>query len=248
MDRLLYVAMNGAKSMFDRQAQVAHNLANVSTAGFRAETTAFRALPVIGPGARTRAFVVETTTGTDFTPGPLRETGRTFDLALEGKGFFTVRGADGREAYTRDGGLTLSATSRLETRDGLPVLSENGNTIIIPPENTVTIGRDGTISVIPQTGVPNTATIVGRLKLVNPPERTMLRGTDGLFRPENGRPAAADANVRVVSGMLEGSNVNAVEAMTQIISTARQYETHVRLMQSADQNSRGLSQLLAMNG
>jgi flagellar basal-body rod protein FlgF len=246
MDRLLYLAMNGAKSMFDRQAQVAHNLANVSTAGFRTETTAFRALPVIGPGVKTRAFVAETTTGTDFSLGPLRETGRVFDLALDGKGFFAVRGPDRREAYTRDGALEVAANGELQTRNGLALVNENGNPIVIPPDNTITVGRDGTVSAIPLVGVPNIATVVGRIKFVNPPEKSLERGTDGLFRLQSGQPAPADAGVRVTSGMLEGSNVSAVEAITSIISVARQYDTQVRLMQTADQNARGLSQLLSL--
>lgn len=247
MDRLLYLAMNGAQSMFDRQNQVAHNLANASTAGYRAQTAAFRALPVVGPGQPTRTFVVESTTGTDFSLGPLRETGRVFDVAVDGRGFIAVRGADGREAYTRDGALQVSPAGTLETRNGLPVLTDGGGTISIPPDNTITIGRDGTISAIPRVGVPNTATLVGRIKLVNPPEKTLVRGDDGLFRQESGRPAPGDAGVRVTSGMLEGSNVNAVEAITSIIAAARQFDTQIRLMQSADQNSRGLSQLLNLN-
>jgi flagellar basal-body rod protein FlgF len=247
MDRLLYLAMHGAKSMFDRQNQVAHNLANVSTAGYRTETTAFRALPVEGPGARTRAFVVDSTTGTDFSLGPMRETGRTFDVAIQGKGFLSVRGPDGKEAYTRDGALQIGANGILETHGGLPVLSENGGTLLIPPDNTITIGGDGTISAIPLVGIPNTATIIGRMKLVNPPEKTIDRGADGLFRLQTGQPAPAAAGMRVTSGMLEGSNVNAVEAITSIISVSRQFDTQVRLMQTADQNSRGLSQLLNLN-
>ncbi|MBI1397797.1 MAG: flagellar basal-body rod protein FlgF [Betaproteobacteria bacterium] len=247
MDRLLYLAMNGAKSMFERQNQVAHNLANVSTTGYRAETMAFRALPVIGPGAKTRAFVAETTTGTDFSVGPMQDTGRTFDVAIDGKGFLAVRGPDGKEAYTRDGALQLGPNGVLQSRDGLPVLTDVGGTLQIPPDNTITVGRDGTVSAIPLVGTPNTATVIGRIKLVNPPEKTLERGTDGLFRQASGQPAPADAGVHVVNGMLEGSNVNAVDAITSIISVSRQFDTQVRLMQTADQNSQRLSQLLNLN-
>ncbi len=247
MDRMLYLAMNGAKSMLDRQNQVAHNLANVNTAGYRTETTAFRALPVDGPGAKTRAFVVDSTTGTDFALGPLHETGRVFDVAIEGKGFLAVRGPDGREAYTRDGALQVGANGVLETHGGLPVLTETGGTIVIPPDNTITIGRDGTLSAVPLVGTPNNTTIIGRIKLVNPPEKEIQRGTDGLFRLSTGRNAPPDNAVRLASGMLEGSNVNAVEAITSIISVSRQFDMQVRLMQSADTNSRGLSQLLNLN-
>ena len=247
MDRVIYLAMNGAKSMFDRQAQVAHNLANASTAGYRAETTAFRALPVVGAGAKTRTYVVDSTTGTDFSFGPMRDTGRVFDVAVDGKGFIAVRGADGREAYTRDGSLQQGPGGLLQTRNGLNVLTDSGGTIAIPPDSTILVGRDGTISAIPLVGVPNTATIVGRIKLVNPDEKTLERGADGLFRTAAGRPAPADASVQVASGMLEGSNVNSVEAITSIISLSRQFDTQIRLMQTADQNARQLSQLLSMS-
>ena len=247
MDRLAYLAMSGAKSMLDRQAQVAHNLANASTAGYRAETTAFRALPVLGPGASTRAFVAESSTGTDFSLGPVRETGRTFDVAVDGKGFLAVRGPDGREAYTRDGSLQPGPGGVLQTRGGLNVLTDTGGTIAIPPDNTITIGRDGTVTAIPLVGIPNTATVLGRIKLANPDEKSLERGADGLFRTTTGRPAPADARVGLASGMLEGSNVNAVESIVSIISLSRQFDTQVRLMQAADQNARGLSPLLNLN-
>jgi flagellar basal-body rod protein FlgF len=247
VDRLVYLAMSGAKAMFERQAQVAHNLANASTAGYRAETTAFRALPVIGPGAGTRAFVTESSTGTDFSLGPMRETGRNLDVSVDGKGFLAVRAADGSEAYTRDGNLQLGPGGVLQTRNGLNVLTDGGGTIAIPPDNTITIGRDGTVSAIPLVGIPNTSTALGRIKLVNPDEKTLTRSADGLFRVEGGRPAAADARVYLASGMVEGSNVNAVEAIVSIISLSRQFDTQVRLMQTADQNARGLSPLLSLN-
>lgn len=247
MDRVLYLAMNGAKSMFDRQVQVTHNLANAVTTGFRAETTAFRALPVVGPSASTRTYVVESTTGTDFSFGPMLNTGRVLDVAVDGKGFIAVRGPDGREAYTRDGSLQMGPGGVLQTRNGLNVLTDNGSTVAIPPDNTILIGRDGTISAIPLVGVPNTTTIVGRIKLVNPDEKTLARGADGLFRTNGNQPARADAAVRLSSGMLEGSNVNSIEAITSLISLSRQFDTQVRMMQTADQNARQLSQLLNMN-
>lgn len=246
MDRVIYLAMNGAKSMFDRQAQVTQNLANVSTAGYRAQTTAFRALPVEGPGAKTRTFVVDSTTGTDFSFGPMRMTGNIYDVAVQGKGYIAVRGPDGREAYTRNGSLQPGPGGVLQTRNGQNVLSESGGTIAIPPDSNILIGGDGTVSAISLVGVPNTTTTVGRVKLVNPDESKMLRGDDGLFRTANGRPSPGDASVRLVSGMLEGSNVNAVEAIASMISLSRQFDTQIRLMQSADQNARQLSQLLNM--
>ena len=148
---------------------MANNLANVSTTGFKAQLSAFRAVPVVGPGLCRRApSRSDSTLGTDLTPGPLMPTGRPLDVAVKGKGWIAVRGADGSEAYTRDGGLQVSANGLLQTRSGLTVLGDGGP-ITVPPNSTVTIGGDGTVSVIPTDGVPNAVSIVGRIKLVNPP-------------------------------------------------------------------------------
>jgi flagellar basal-body rod protein FlgF len=246
MDRLIYIAMTGAKHTLEQQAVVANNLSNASTTGFKAELAAFRAVPVVGPGSPTRAFVVDTTIGADFTPGPLMQTGRALDIAVKGQGFIAVQGPNRREAYTRDGGLQINANGVLQTRSGLNVVGEGGN-ITIPPNSRVAIGEDGTVSVIPTDAPPNAVSIVGQIKLVNPPEANMERGADGLFRQKNGRPAAADPNVQVTSGGLEGSNVSAVETLVQMISHARQFETQVKLLTTADANAQRWSQVLNLS-
>ena len=97
MDRVIYIAMTGAREITRQQAAVSHNLANVSTSGFRQELNVFRALPVVGEGARTRAFVVETTPRTDFSQGAIQVTGRPLDVAVKGAGWIAVRDAAGQE-------------------------------------------------------------------------------------------------------------------------------------------------------
>src|SRR5690554_5009115 len=154
MDRLIYVAMSGAKQTLSQQATVAHNLANASTNGFRAQLSVFRAVPVVGEGTPTRAFVVDTTPRADFTPGPIRHTGRELDVAIEGRGWIAVQAADGTEAYTRAGSLQVSANGLLQTRSGHNVLGDGG-TIAIPADNQVMIARDGTVSTIPVGNRPN---------------------------------------------------------------------------------------------
>jgi len=246
MDRLIYIAMNGAKQAVSKQASTAHNLANVSTDGFRAQYNSARAAAVIGPGQATRTFVVDSTVGTNFAPGPIDHTGRDLDAAIEGRGWFAVQDAAGREAYTRSGAFEIDANGQLLTKTGRSVLGDGGP-IAIPPDNRVSIGRDGTVSTIPTDGVPNITNAVGRLKLVNPPERDLVRGDDGLFRLPNGFNAPADENVVVASGALERSNVNAVSAITDIISQGRQFEMQIRLIQTADQNARSAAQLLNLS-
>jgi flagellar basal-body rod protein FlgF len=246
MDRMIYTAMSGAKSMMQRQDVLANNLANVSTPGFRGETVAFRVAPVQGEGLATRAFVSESTPGADFSPGPISSTGRALDVALTSAGWLTVQGADGTEGYTRGGGLTLNDQGVLMTQTGLQVMGEGGP-IAVPAGNSVAIASDGTVTGIPLSGA-KTPIALGRLKLVNPPTNTMERGTDGLFRVKGGAPADADPAVRLATGSIEGSNVNAVEAMTGMISLARQYEMQMKLLQTAESNARKGTQILASNG
>ena len=246
MDRMIYTAMSGARSMMQRQDVLANNLANVNTPGFRAETVAFRVAPIQGEGLPTRAFSAESTPGADFTPGVITTTGRALDVSVMGQGWLAVQAADGTEAYTRNGGLTMNDQGLLQTQNGLPVLGDGGP-INVPPNSTVSIAADGTVTATPANGGKN-AISLGRLKLVNPPTADITRGGDGLFRMKNGAQADVDASVRVTSGAIEGSNVNAVEAMTGMISLARQFEMQMKLLQTAESNARKGAQVLATNG
>jgi flagellar basal-body rod protein FlgF len=246
MDRLIYVAMTGAKHTMWQQASVSHNLANAVTTGYRAEKNAFRALPVFGDGLATRTFVVNSTVGADFTLGPVQNTGRDLDVSIEGKGWIAVQAADGTEAYTRNGSLQISPNGVLQTRDGFNVLGDGG-VITVPPDGQITIGRDGTISTIPSGQLPNTVATVGRVKLVNPPEAKLVRGDDGLFRLEGGGAAPADAGVKLISGAVEGSNVNMVDSLVSMISLQRQFDMQIKLLQSADNNDRQAGQILTIN-
>jgi flagellar basal-body rod protein FlgF len=240
MDRLAYIAMTGARAIMERQASVANNLANASTTGFRAELNSLRAVPVFGEGDSTRAFVADSTAGADFTPGALEQTGRTLDVAVQGKGWLTVIGADGTEAYTRSGDLQVSATGQLMQANGRMILGEGGP-ITIPPNAEILVGRDGVISA--RTPGAETITPIGKLKLVNPAERELVRGEDGLFRLPEGATAPADRNVVLASGYLERSNVNVATAMVEMIGLARQFELQTRLIQNTEQNSRAAAQL-----
>lgn len=245
MDRLIYVAMTGAKHIMTRQDNVAHNLANADTPGFRAQMSAFRTAPAVGEGLATRAFAVDSTTGSDFAPGPIRQTDRSLDVAIQGEGWIAVQAKDGSEAYTRNGSLQTDPDGVLQTNAGLRVASDSGP-ITIPPDHTITVADDGTISATPTGQGANTAIVVGRIKLVNPPERQLSRGDDGLFRSKDRSPAPVDENVRIASGALEGSNVNPVDAMVNMISLARQFEMQMKLLQTAEANARQAAQLLSV--
>jgi flagellar basal-body rod protein FlgF len=244
MDRVIYIAMTGAREITRQQAAVAHNLANVSTHGFKKELNVFRALPVVGEGAKTRAYVLQTTPRTDFSTGGIQQTGRPMDVAIRGAGWIAVQGPDGREAYTRMGQLEVGQNGILQTVNGLIVLGDGGP-IAVPPDQDVAIAADGTVSSIPVSENRNAVTIAGRIRLVNPPEDTLVRGQDGLFRRRDGQPAPADANVTLAVGALETSNVNPAEALVNMISLSRQFELQMRLLRSADENARAADKLLA---
>lgn len=245
MDRLIYTAMTGAKHAFLQQAGVAQNLANATTTGYRAMEHKFRAVPVQGEGVPTRAFVVDASVVDVFDQGPMMATGRPLDVAVQGAGWIAVETADGKEAYTRAGNLQTNANGQLQTAGGLNVQGDGGP-LAIPPDNRVTIAPDGTVSTVPLFGVPNNVGVVGRIKLVNPPENELVRGTDGLFRLKSGNPADADVNVKLAPETLEGSNVNPVDSMVNMISLARQFEMQIKMLQTADANARQASQILSM--
>jgi len=241
MDRLIYLAMSGAKATMQRQETLANNLANVSTVGFRAELAAFRAVPVEGSGASTRVYSLESTPGYDATPGQVAATGRNLDVAMQGAAWLAVQGLDGTEAYTRGGALDVNADGNLVTVSGLTVLGDGGP-IQIPPDTRIGIAADGTVS---STDVNGHSTSVGRLKLVTP-EGPLTRGVDGLFRGGGG-DLSADLLARLQDGALEGSNVSAVETMVAMIAAARQFEAQMKSLTTAESNDKTASQLLSVS-
>ncbi len=246
MDRLIYTAASGAKHILEQQATTAHNLANVTTTGFRAQVDSFRAVPVVSEGLPTRAFVVDSTVGANFASGPIQMTGRDLDVAVRGKGWLAVQMPDGTEAYTRNGALQMNENGMLQSAGGLAIAGDGGP-ITVPPEVTVTIGGDGTISTIATGTKPGAATVLGRLKLVNPPEADLVRGDDGLFRLKNGAAAPADPMVQVAGGSLEGSNVSPVDSMVNMIALARSFDTQMTLLKNAENNATKATQILALS-
>jgi flagellar basal-body rod protein FlgF len=245
MDRLIYTVASGTKHILEQQATTSNNLANVSTTGFRAQLDTFRAVPVNSDGLPTRAFVVDNTVGSDFSAGALQVTGRDLDVAVKGKGWIAVQMPDGTEAYTRNGAFELSQNGILQTANGLTVAGENGP-ITIPPDTRVAVGTDGTVSTLSTTTVPAAPTVLGRIKLVNPLESDLVRGDDGMFRLKDGGSAQADPAVAVAGGALEGSNVSAVDAMVDMITLARSFETQMSLLKNAENNAAKATQLLAL--
>lgn len=250
MDKALYIAMSGAKQNMLAQVSHSNNLANLNTAGFKADFEQARSMPVYyGEGQPTRAYAMVENPATDFSGGALMQTGRDMDIAVKGDGFIAVQGADGTEAYTRAGELYIDSVGILRNGSNLPVMG-NGGPIAIPPAQKVEIGMDGTISIIPLGEGANAPAQIDRIKLVNPDPSTLEKNEDGLFRliENNAQAIPADGAVRLISGFVEASNVNAVNELTSILSLSRQYEMQIKVMQTAKENSESSASLLNMNG
>jgi flagellar basal-body rod protein FlgF len=243
MDRLVYIAMSGAKEILRAQAANNHNLANANTTGFKADLSAFQTQSVVGAGLATRAYATDGSVGFDASSGGLTHTGRDLDVAVAGPGWIAVQANDGSEAYTRAGDLRVDPTGVLTTATGNPVLGDSGP-ITVPPAASMSVGADGSVSVVPLGQSAQTVSTVGRIKLVDPPDGALVRGADGLFRSSSGDTPEADANVRLVAGTLEGSNVNLAATMANMIELARNYELQVKAMRTAEDNAAASSKLL----
>jgi len=245
MDRMLYVAMSGAKQNMLAQAINSNNLANISTTGFRADLAAARSMPLFGgAGHPTRVYSMTEKPGIDFKQGAMSTTGRDLDIAVAGKGFIAVQAADGSEAYTRAGDLKTDNAGVLQTGAGHVVLGEGGP-IVIPEAAKVDIGKDGTIS-ISQIGGGEGSTVIDRIKLVNPDTKELKRNEQGLFILKSGQDAEADDEVSVVSGTIETSNVNAAAALVNMIELARQFEMQIKMLKTAEENNAQATQMMKL--
>ena len=243
MDRVVFLMASGAKQLMHAQAVNSHNLANANTVGFQADLANFRTQLVEGPGHESRAYATGENAGARFDKGTIQSTGRTLDVAVNGDGWIAVQAADGSEAYTRAGNLRVNINGQLLTGAGHPVMGDAGP-IVVPEFEKLEIGLDGTISIRPVGQQPNTLAEVGRIKLVTPPQNELAKGQDGLLRTRTGVPAPAATDVTLISGALESSNVNSVEALVDMIGLARQFEMSVKIMQTAKEMDEQTSQLM----
>jgi flagellar basal-body rod protein FlgF len=246
MDHSLYVAMTGAKQTMVAQSINANNLANLTTVGFRADLATAKSIAVDGVGLPTRVNSVVGSEGTDFSSGHLNFTERELDFAVNGDGWIAVESASGDEAYTRAGNMRVDSFGQLTTGAGLQVLGDGGP-IALPPFEKVEIGKDGTVSIKAVGQAANALQLVDRIKLVNPPVEDLVKGNDGLFRVVDGDVAPPDASVTLISGALESSNVNAVSTLINTITLAREFEAHIKVMETAQQNDSTTTQLLRIS-
>jgi len=243
MDKALYLAMSGGVQTMNAQAIHANNLANVNTTGFRSDFEQARSMQVYGDYYPSRVYAMTENPATRYTQGDMIQTDRNLDIAINGDGFMTVYDETGQEAYTRAGDLQINAAGQLVTGRGLPVASVGGP-IFLPPVDSINIMADGSISIVPQGGGANEVAVINQIKLVNPDPQNLRKGQDGLIHTRDGQFLEADLNVQLVSGFIEGSNVNAVEEMTHIMNLARRFEMNVKMMDTVRENANSSARIL----
>jgi len=243
MDKLLYIAMTGARESSFAQAKTAHNLANASTTGFKADFAQFRAMPVYGEGLPSRAFAMTERPGYRLDHGGFQTTGRDLDVSINGEGWLVTQGEEGEELLTRRGDLKIDATGRLMNGIDQPILGDGGP-IIVPPYEKIDIAANGTISIRPVGAQPNETAIVDRIKLVNPDPQTLKKNEQGLFKSSETDVFENDITVNLQTGGIEGSNVKVVEELANMIQLSRQFEVQVKLMSSVEERGQSLDRLL----
>ncbi|MBA6326947.1 flagellar basal-body rod protein FlgF [Colwellia sp. MB02u-6] len=244
MDKMLYIAMSGAKQNMQALSVNANNLANAKTTGFKADLANARSMQAFGEGMPSRVFSMTERAGQNFDTGALLTTGRDLDIAIQGQGWLTVQTEDGNEAYTRNGQLKLNDNGALETSRGDIVIGDRGPIFLPLPVSNINITSDGTIMVQPE-GAPSSAQEeVGRIKFVKPDNRLLEKGSDGLFRRQDGNNEPADVTVKMASGALESSNVNPISEMTDMIALQRQFEMQLKMMKTAEEIDASAASLL----
>ena len=243
LDRFVYTAMTGAKHAMGQLGNTSHNLANAQTPGFREMVSMFRGVPIQGVSADSRSFVVDSTPGSNFAAGPVSTTGHPLDVAIREKGFFVLQRADGTEGYTRSGKFVLDQDGTLRGPGGLRVMGVDGPIVTDLEAADIQIQQDGRI--LARLPGDFEATLVGRLKLVNPAPQMLVREGDGLFTSLLG-PDDHSEDVRVQQGALESSNVNVAAAMVEMIKQNRLFDLNLRMVQVAEQNAKTAGSLMSL--
>lgn len=247
MDKMLYVAMSGAKETSLALAANSNNLANANTTGFKADFNHFRSMHVAGPGHESRAYALSERPATDMSAGSLNYTGRDMDVAVINDDWLVIQAPNGEEALVKTASMNIKPDGSLVDIHGNPMMGAGGEAIVIPPAEKVDIGVDGTISIIPQGQPLANPEIVGQLRIVTPNDTSptvFRKGLDGYIRSEAG--VTDQPTGRISTGVLESSNVNTVESLVQMIALQRKYEMQVKMMKTSNSNEEKNNQLLSI--
>jgi flagellar basal-body rod protein FlgF len=245
MDRLVYTAMSGLRSQMAAQSTIANNIANASTIGFRAERVSFDRLVLQGSGLETRQLAAEEVEDFDRRAGTIVQTARPLDVAVTSDSWIAVQAADGSEAYTRRGDLSVAASGVLETGDGFPVMG-SGGPITVPPHQSIAIAEDGTVSIVPMGGDSTQPQILDKIKLASPTGSQTAKGLDNLLHVKGGGVLPEDMDGKLASGSLEQSNVNLTQALVDMIENQRSYEVQASLLKEAKNMDESAASLMRM--
>jgi len=245
MDHFVYTAAGGARQIQHAQMVNAHNLANASTVAFKQDLVGAEAVYLLGESQHARAYNVIGESQADLRDGVLEQTGRDLDIAMNGEGFFAVLNGGGVESLTRRGDLRVDEFGQLVNGAGEALLGNNGP-IALPPFSSLSIGTDGTISIVPLGAQPNEMAVLDRIKMVNPPAGTLYKDEAGALRADTDLPPEADGSLRLVTGSLEASNVNSVTAMVRMIELSREFEQHMKLIKIGEDLDASSAALMRM--
>lgn len=246
IDKAAYIGSSGARNSMRRLAVITNNLANANTTGFRADFDAVKSYHKdASTKLKSRDFATFDGTFSNFKIGPVISTGRDLDVSMDRTSFLAVQNASGQEGYTRAGNLNLNQDRFLVTGNGEMVMG-NAGPIALPPYDRISIGADGTISAL----LPGTVDMVNinRIKITEPDMHALHKGHDGLFYLPEGSVAPLSETARLTPRALEGSNVNPIETLTQIIDLSRNYEVHTKLLKTMADNAGMANQMLNISG
>ncbi|EKT58560.1 flagellar basal body rod protein FlgF [Providencia sneebia] len=251
MDHVIYTAMGGAQQVLESHAIAAHNIANISSTGFKAQFSAMRAVPVHGDTKQTRTLVIASTPGADISRGSFKYTGSPLDVVLNDNHFLSVELQDGREAYTQNGNIQISPEGEL--RIGKYRLIGDSGVITVPPDSNISITADGAVMTSSANDPNGTFGVIDQVKVVEAKPHDLSRGEEGLFhlsdhaRKIYGNQLPPSDKVILTAGMVEGSNVNPAEAMVSMITLTRQFEMQMKVISCADENAQRANQLLTVS-
>jgi len=250
MDRLIYTALSGMRGSMTQQQVIANNMANAQTIGFRAERVQFTPMTLAqangGPQLEARVLSDGAVKGADMRAGTLTTTGRALDLALNGEALLTVQAADGGEAYTRRGDLSVSSSGVLQNGDGRPVMG-NGGPITVPAGAILSIRADGSVLAADPATPDAPPAVLDRIKLASPAGSPLAKALDGLFRVPGGGVLPADEAATVSSGALEGSNVDTAGVLVAMIENQRLFDMRTKLVATARELDQGGASLMRLS-
>ena len=248
MDRSIYTALNSMNILRDNQSVTAQNLANISVTGFQKDIQINFASVYLDrdKGIDPRVLALQQPGGFDSTPGPVQQTGAPLDLAVDGTGYFIVKPANGEIALSRRGDFTVSANGTLRDGTGTQPLSVDLEPITIPPHRKISISGDGIIEIEPLNAPPGQTVRVGQIATTFGSEVPLAKTIDGFVRPIDGSIPEPDNRTILLSGFLEGSNVQSVDELVTGIDQSRAYEINVKFISTAQEIDEASASLMRM--